>query len=158
MKKTSSDLLLLDVNVLLALAWPNHQFHRVATLRLGRGQERWATCALTELGFIRLSSNPSAVAGAKTPAEAARLLATMTKDSRHAYLDRLVSPAKLDFGKVLGHNQLTDAYLLALARRHEATFLTFDTRLRGLAQGARVEILGVTQTDKSPGKSAGTVR
>ncbi|HXN45375.1 MAG TPA: TA system VapC family ribonuclease toxin [Bryobacteraceae bacterium] len=158
MKKTSSELVLLDVNVLLALAWPNHQFHRVATRRLDRGQERWATCALTELGFIRLSSNPAAVAPAKTPADAARLLATMTRDPRHAYLDRLASPAGLDFGKVLGHNQLTDAYLLALARRHEAAFLTFDTRLRGLAQGAQLEILGVTRTDRSPGTSADTVR
>ena len=151
MKKTSSDLLLLDVSVLLALAWRNHQFHHVATRRLERGQERWATCALTELGFIRLSSNPSAIAGAKTPAQAARLLMAMIKDPRHAYLERLASPANLDFGKVLGHNQITEAYLLALARHHGATFLTFDTRLGGLAQGVQVEILGVPRPDKSAG-------
>ena len=142
MKTTSSDLLLLDVNVLLALAWPNHQFHRLATRRLERGQERWATCALTELGFIRLSSNPVVVAASKTPGEAARLLAGLTKDLRHVYLDRLASPASLDFGRLLGHNQITDAYLLALAWRHKATFLTFDTRLRALEQGVSAEVLG----------------
>ncbi len=148
MKKTSSEVLLLDVNVLLALAWPNHQFHRIATRRLERGQERWATCALTELGFIRLSANPAVVSPAKTPAEAARLLAAMIKDPRHAYLDRMAPPTSLDFGNIIGHNQITDAYLLALARRQNATFLTFDARLRGLAGGAQVEILGVTRSHK----------
>lgn len=141
MKKTSSDLLLLDVNVLLALAWPNHQFHPLAVRRVSGGA-RWATCALTELGFIRLSSNPAVVAVRKSPAEAARLLAAMTADPRHAYLDRLAAPAASDFERLLGHHQVTDAYLLALARRHKAVFLTFDTRLRALAHGSPAEVLG----------------
>jgi predicted nucleic acid-binding protein len=80
MKKESSSLLLLDVNVLLALAWPNHQFH-VASLRaLQSRRDRWATCALTQLGFIRLSSNPAAIPTAKGPAEAAALLEAMVAD------------------------------------------------------------------------------
>ena len=53
MRKGSSEQpkgpLLLDVNVLLALAWPNHQFHVAAIERLERKKERWATCALTQL-------------------------------------------------------------------------------------------------------------
>ena len=54
--------LLLDVNTLLALAWPNHQFHRPVVARLDqRPPPRWATCALTQLGFVRLSSNPAIV-------------------------------------------------------------------------------------------------
>jgi hypothetical protein len=36
MKKDSSDLLLLDVNVLLAIAWPNHQLHEAAIKALVR--------------------------------------------------------------------------------------------------------------------------
>jgi predicted nucleic acid-binding protein len=59
MKTESSSLLLLDVNVLLALAWPNHQFHAAALRELQPRRGRWATCALTQLGFIRLSSNPA---------------------------------------------------------------------------------------------------
>jgi predicted nucleic acid-binding protein len=54
MKKGSSDVLLLDVNVLLAIAWPNHQFHTTAIAAVSP-QNRWATSALTELEFIRLS-------------------------------------------------------------------------------------------------------
>ncbi|MGD0201118.1 MAG: TA system VapC family ribonuclease toxin [Bryobacteraceae bacterium] len=145
MKKISSDLLFLDLNVLLALAWPNHQFHDLAVGRLERGNQRWATCALTQLGFIRLSSNPAAVPTAKSPAEAASLLAAMVADRRHVYLDRLPSPVDSleSFGRILGSQQVTDAYLLALARRHNAVFVTFDTRLRAVADpDAATEILG----------------
>jgi predicted nucleic acid-binding protein len=57
-----------DVNLLLALAWPNHQFHRRARVwfaeHAGAG---WATCAVTQLGFVRLSSNPAYTALPKTP-------------------------------------------------------------------------------------------
>ena len=146
MKKASSELLLLDVNVLLAIAWPNHQFHVAATRRLEVARGRWATCALTELGFIRLSSNPAVVKAAKSPAEAARLLAALVGDDRHEYLESLPSPVEGEtrpiFDNLLGAGQVTDAYLLALAGRHKATLLTFDARLKALARSAAgVEIL-----------------
>jgi toxin-antitoxin system PIN domain toxin len=137
MNKVSSELLLLDVNVLLALAWPNHQFHEAATRRLESSRGRWATCALTQLGFIRLSSNPAAVPGAKTPAEAATLLAAMVKDPLHVYLASLSAPcdeASIQvFERILGSKQVTDAYLLRLARQHRARLTTFDSKLRALA-------------------------
>ncbi|MCC6764048.1 MAG: hypothetical protein IT293_05225 [Deltaproteobacteria bacterium] len=48
---------LLDTNVLLALAWPNHQHHSAAHgWFAARAKKGWATCAFTQLGFIRLSS------------------------------------------------------------------------------------------------------
>jgi hypothetical protein len=72
-------LLLLDINVLLALAWPHHQFHAAASRRFQASRDQWATCALTQLGFIRISSNPTVIPGAKNPGEAAVLLAEMTK-------------------------------------------------------------------------------
>jgi predicted nucleic acid-binding protein len=59
--KATSDLLLLDVNVLLAMAWPNHQFHLAVVRRLESRPNRWATCAITQLGFIRLSANQAVV-------------------------------------------------------------------------------------------------
>ena len=92
MKRGSSNTLLLDINVLLALAWPNHQFHEVATRRLERSRDRWATCALTELGFIRLSSNPVVVGVSQTPADAASLLVSLLKDPGHVYFNSLPSP------------------------------------------------------------------
>ena len=147
MKKATSDLLLLDVNVLLAMAWPNHQFHLAAIRRLESRRTRWATCALTQLGFIRLSSNPAVVPSPRRPAEAAALLRIMVQDARHVYLEALPSPVAQDFDAalagLLGHRQVTDAYLLALARRHEAIFVTFDARMKHLAApGATLEVLG----------------
>jgi uncharacterized protein len=146
MKKASSDLLLLDVNVLLAIAWPNHQFHASAIAALS-SRHRWATCALTQLGFIRLSSNPAAIPAAKSPQEAAGLLARLAADSLHTYLDSLPAPASEDwrdaFRKLLGHQQVTDAYLLRLAAVHNAVLVTFDRRLEEVAGGkTRVTVLG----------------
>ena len=148
LKKKASSSLLLDVNVLLALAWPTHQFHAAATRRLEASAQRWATCALTQLGFIRLSSNPSVIPNAVSPAEAAALLAEMVRDRLHVYFGSLPSPVERgllgSFGAILGPGQVTDAYLLALARRRRATFVTFDSRLRALASSAtQIEILGV---------------
>jgi toxin-antitoxin system PIN domain toxin len=143
MKKDSSNLLLLDVNVLLALAWPNHQFHAAAVRAMQSKRTRWATCALTQLGFLRLSSNPAVIPGAKSPAECAALLEAMVSDPLHVYFDRLPSVTGSTIVRgLLGHNQLTDAYLLHLARRHHAVFMTFDRRLVSLAAaGQRVEVL-----------------
>jgi uncharacterized protein len=146
MKKASSDLLLLDVNVLLAIAWPNHQFHAAAIAALS-SQNRWATCALTQLGFIRLSSNPAAIPTAKTPQEATGLLARLVADSLHTYLDSLPAPVSEDckeaFRNLLGHQQVTDAYLLRLAAVNGAVVVTFDRRLESAAGGKpKVTVLG----------------
>ena len=124
--------LLLDVNALLALAWPNHQFHAAVEARLERQPApRWATCALTQLGFVRLSSNPAVVGLRKTPAEAVSLLTGLTHDPQHVYLDALppLPQAASFFRRLLGHQQVTDAYLLAIAGQSNATLLTLDRRL-----------------------------
>ena len=146
MKKASSSLLLLDVNVLLAIAWPNHQFHAAAIAALS-SRTRWATCALTQLGFIRLSSNPAAIPTAKSPHEAAGLLVRLVADSLHIYLDCLPPPAAEDwrdlFTTLLGHQQVTDAYLLGLAAANRAVLVTFDRRLEAVAAGKPiVRVLG----------------
>lgn len=148
MKKVSSELLLLDLNVLLAIAWPNHQFHAAVRRRLEPSTDRWATCALTQLGFIRLSSNQAAVGSPATPAQAAAVLAVMTSDPLHVYLGNLPSPVgrkgRPAFTNILGSKQVTDAYLLKLAYWHRARFVTFDSRLKELTGlETRIEILGI---------------
>ncbi|HLX46036.1 MAG TPA: TA system VapC family ribonuclease toxin [Bryobacteraceae bacterium] len=146
MKKGHSKPLLLDVNVLFALAWPNHQFHTASVRRLESSNSRWATCALTQLSFIRLSSNPAAVPSPKSPAEAALVLASMTRDDLHIYFGTMPSPSASPemFHRILGAKQVTDIYLLALAQLNNAVFVTFDTKLRGLAAAeTEVEVLGL---------------
>jgi toxin-antitoxin system PIN domain toxin len=133
---------LLDANVLLALAWPNHLFHSAATRRMVGSRDRWATCAVTQLAFIRISCVTAVVPSRKTPAEATAILSMMMADSLHVYLDSLPPPAEVWMQRAHGTKQVTDAYLLALAERHRATFLTFDAKLRALAGSrAKTEVL-----------------
>jgi len=139
MKKESSDLLLLDVNVLVALAWPHHSFHRAATRRMEQHSAPWATCSITQLGFLRVSLNPAVANTSVSPAEAVSLLAAMVADPWHQYIEALPSPvASKAFPAVLGHQQITDAYLVWIAGQAGARFLTFDTKLRRLPD---VEVL-----------------
>jgi toxin-antitoxin system PIN domain toxin len=137
--------LLLDVNALLALAWPNHQFHDAILLRLERQPApQWATCALTQLGFVRLSSNPKIVEVRKTPAEAVALLAGLTRDQQHVYLETLPALPQTAsvFHSLSGHQQVTDAYLLGVAEASGATLLTFDRHVVPLGKtSAHVEVV-----------------
>lgn len=124
--------LLLDVNALLALGWPTHQFHRPVLERLERRPSPpWATCALTQLGFVRLSSNPAVVGTRKTPAEAVALLSELAGDPSHVFVEALpdIPRVAAHFRRLLGHQQVTDAYLVALAETAGATLLTLDRRL-----------------------------
>jgi predicted nucleic acid-binding protein len=78
--------------------------------------------------------------------EAALLLAAMTEDSRHVFLDSMPSPLSLpfltSFEGLMGYRQVTDAYLVALATHNRAVLLTFDTRIAAAAgTSGRVEIL-----------------
>jgi hypothetical protein len=97
MASSEGRLFLLDTNALLALAWPNHQFHGVVVRRLARSLvSGWATCLLTELGFIRLSLNPAIVDVRKPPAEVLDVLSRLTDDEHHAYVDVLPPIAKVE--------------------------------------------------------------
>jgi len=147
MTKASSESrpLLLDVNALLALAWPTHQFHDAVLARLERRPAaKWATCLLTQLGFVRLSSNPAIVDVRQSPAQAIDLLQRLTADEHHLYFDVLPSLGSVEstFRRLLGHQQVTDAYLVAVAAANDATLLTLDQRLVSTFVGAdRVEVL-----------------
>jgi toxin-antitoxin system PIN domain toxin len=124
--------LLLDVNALLALAWPNHQFHRAVVRRLDhRPVPEWATCLLTQLGFVRLSSNPAIVDLRTTPSQALGILNRLIADEHHRYLEILPSIVSVEsiLRPLLGHQQVTDAYLVAVAEANDATLLTLDQRL-----------------------------
>src|SRR5438477_321182 len=68
---------LLDVNVLLALMWPAHESHMAVHTWFGRKPKRnWATCPLTQAGFVRISSNPAFSPHAVLPQQAVDLLNT----------------------------------------------------------------------------------
>lgn len=134
---------LLDTNVLLALAWPNHQHHAQSHAWFAAGAKKgWATCAFTQLGFIRLSSNPAYTGNAVSPQEAATLLQQWTRLKTHRFWS---SPAAEDpaiYSRAIGHQQVNDAWLVEVARRNSGRLVTLDTRLPAHAlEAGLVEVI-----------------
>lgn len=120
---------LLDVNVLLALLDSDHVDHHRArtwvTANIGQG---WASCAITQNGFVRIISQPS-YPSPVSPGSAIDLLGRATRTSHHEFWSCSVSvldPAAIDPTRVHSSRQVTDAYLLALAAANRGRFVTFD--------------------------------
>ena len=127
---------LLDVNVLVALAWPNHVHHRAArTWFDGHHRRGWATTPITESGFVRVSSNRAVIPTTTTPTIAVEVLAAMTALDGHQFWADDLSGVTGGFGDVMlvrSHREVTDAHLLALAEGRGGRLLTFDTRMTRL--------------------------
>jgi len=124
---------LLDVNVLLALLDSDHADHVRATAWLDRDiSGGWATCAITENGFVRVLSQPR-YPSPVSPTTAMDLLSAACDGGHHEFWPsdvRLLDPDVIDRSRVHGPRQVTDAYLLALAVAHDGRLVTLD---RGLA-------------------------
>jgi toxin-antitoxin system PIN domain toxin len=135
---------LLDVNALVALAWDSHVHH--AAMRAWFSANRddgWATCAVTESGFVRVSSNPK-VLPAFIAVDAARgVLSALRSVESHRFLPNDVSLCDADLPRIAGHRQVTDAQLLTLARRHGIRLVSFDAGLVALGDGRDVELLSM---------------
>lgn len=121
---------LLDVNVLIALLWPAHESHLRAQTWFGQNAgEGWATCPFTQAAFVRIVSNPAFSRDAVTPREALNLLAANVQHKAHQFwadeID-LVSAAWPYADRLRGHQQVTDAYLLGLARHKKGRLGTMD--------------------------------
>jgi hypothetical protein len=137
---------LLDTNVLIALAWPNHVHHTDATdWFLNKGASGFRTCPITQTGFVRISSNPAFTANAVSPADALALLRRVTGLPGHDFwaddlpLGDAFPPSVL----LSSHRQITDGYLLALAAAHDGVLATLDRGIAPLAKGCpdRLEIV-----------------
>lgn len=121
-----------DVNVLIALFDANHTHHDQAQAWFATVQESgWATCPLTENGFLRVAANPNYESLRLSVAEIAaglRLLIATCQNSHHFWPDdiSLRDEALFSLERIRGYRQATDLYLLGLCQRHGATFVTFD--------------------------------
>lgn len=134
---------LLDVNVLIAPLWPAHEGHRRAqnwfAQNAGAG---WATCPFTQAAFVRIVSNPAFSRDAVTPKEAVTLLAANVRHKSHQFwadeID-IVSAIWPLLGRVTGHQQVTDAYLLGLARHKRGKLGTMDRAVAELLPDKSME-------------------
>lgn len=130
---------LLDVNLLVSLAWPNHVHHGPARRWFERQHRNgWATTAVSESGFVRVSSNRSAIPSAVEPAVALALLARMRTVDGHVFLPDDIAlvvgdPPLVEAGRVVTHRLVSDAHLLAVARRHGVRLATLDRGLKAVA-------------------------
>jgi uncharacterized protein len=126
---------LLDVNMLIALAWPSHVHHVAAQAWFGeQAQHGWSTCPLTQCAFVRISSNPKIIPDAVTPREALTLLAASVRHKAHVFWpdDLSLRDSAIPTGLLIGHRQVTDAYLLGLAIQHDGRLVTLDAGVAAL--------------------------
>jgi uncharacterized protein len=136
---------LLDVNVLIALSWPGHAFHSAVQTWFSRNANKgWATCPLVEISFVRLLSNPAFSPRAVSPNEALEALRHNVRHPAHQFWQdelSMVEALELVGNRIAGHQQVRDAYLVALAIRRKGKLATLDKRL--------INAFGKTGTDRS---------
>lgn len=122
---------LLDVNVLIALI-PGHVAHDDAhawfdTIREGE----WA-CPLTENEVIRIGGSPKYPYSPGLPAEVAEIVRKVGARPGHQFWPddlNLVGPEHVDATKIMTSGQVTDTFLLALAKAKGGQLATFNRRL-----------------------------
>jgi len=132
--------ILLDVNVLVALAWPNHVHHATAHAWFDDvGRAGFATCPVTQAGFVRVSSNSRAIPDARSPREANDILRRITALPGHVFWTddvEIASSEHIVWERLGSHAQVTDAHLLALSLHRGGRLATFDRALADLAPEA----------------------
>lgn len=121
---------LVDVNVLVALFDPDHVHHEAAHDWFAQeGRAAWATCPITEAGFVRVLSSPAYAGTVSRANDLAQRLRRFCASGGHVFWPdgvSLLDPAVFDLSRVAGHRQLTDVYLLGLAHTHRGRLVTFD--------------------------------
>lgn len=122
---------LLDVNLLLALTDPMHLHHDIAHQWFAqKGKNAWATCPITENGFVRIASNPKYPNQPGSTTAVLDILRQFCSLPGHEFWPDIVSlHEKLPHTIALSHNQVTDIYLLALAQAHKGKLATLDQKI-----------------------------
>jgi toxin-antitoxin system PIN domain toxin len=119
---------LLDLNVLIALAWPQHLHHERVHVWFAAREGSWLTTPITEAGFLRLSTNPAVVSQRVSMSDALALLAAMRAVPGHAFLpdDSTLATPAISLGALATTRQVADAHLVNLAASSGAVLATLD--------------------------------
>ena len=124
---------LLDVNVLIALIDPTHiQHDRAHAWFAQHGEAAWATCPLTENGVLRIVGHARYPNSPGSPVAVANLMTRLCALAGHVFWPddiSLLDAKRIDAARLLTSGQVTDSYLLALARAHGGRLASFDRRL-----------------------------
>ncbi len=124
---------LLDVNVLIALC-DNYHSHHLESKRwfVSEKNRSWATCPMTQNGFVRITSKPNYPGGHGFVPEQLSTLRTLCKLAVHTFWPDDVTLLEVSWMKsadLVSPSQLTDLYLLALAIKHGGKLVTFDKKI-----------------------------
>lgn len=122
---------LLDVNMLLALSDPMHVHHDAAHHWFAaRGRSAWATCPVTENGFVRIASHPSYPnRPGDVPAVLSILRQFCAAPGHRFWAADLSIRDMLQPGTVITHTQITDVFLLGIAIHNGGKLATLDQRI-----------------------------
>jgi hypothetical protein len=139
-------MILVDVGVWLAAVWGRHAHYPVASDWFNRQADDLAFCRVTQMGLLRLLSNPAIMGGdAVDRSHAWRLFDQLWSDERVLWADepdelnavwRAIS-ARDD----KSHKLWTDDYLAAFAQASDLTLATLDRKLPSRYPSVRVESL-----------------
>jgi uncharacterized protein len=138
---------LLDVNVLVALFHPDHVHHDLAhDWFADHRSDGWATTPITENGFVRVLSHPKSGVSER-PTRLLEHLVKFCASGQHVFWPDAISlrDERL-FARtyLVGAKQLTDIYLLGLAKKMGGSLATFDRAIPlGSVVGATRQTLQV---------------
>jgi uncharacterized protein len=118
---------LLDANVLIALVVADHVHHDAAEAWLAATSEPFATCPITQGSLVRLLIRDGEKADFATS-----VMREIADSPRHQFWPDDIGFVDVSMIGVIGHRQVTDAYLAALARVRKGRLVTFDAGLAAL--------------------------
>lgn len=111
---------LLDGNVLIARVHDSHVHHLAVTKWLGPDRA-FATCPITQGTLLRLL-----LRNGRSATDAWAALAAITARDEHEFWADAMGYTAVPSRGVMGHRQVTDAYLAELARQHGGRVATLD--------------------------------
>ena len=128
---------LLDINILLGIAWEDQQAHATVFSWFSElGRHSFATCAITQSGFVRISASAKFRPDPVSIREALQAMDMLIEMPGHLFwpIDIGLREATASFvDKLFGPLQLTDAYLLGIAIANDGVLVTRDRAIPQLA-------------------------
>ncbi len=131
---------LMDVNVLIARIFEDHEHHNAARQWFDTPGLQWALCPWTEAGFLRYATRPGRI----NMGEATGILDRLRQNPGchyHPVTQDWRTLTKPFFHRLHGHNQVTDAYLLGMAIADNLILVTFDRAMLHLAGEHKKHVL-----------------
>jgi toxin-antitoxin system PIN domain toxin len=127
---------LLDINCIVALAWPNHIYHEQVTrwFQLDALTD-WATTPAVQNGFVRISMNRAVTGTPVSFPVASTVLKQFLSIGSHRTIESVPGPTSWPSWlatRVQGYRQITDASLLACAVVNDLVLATLDAGILDL--------------------------